>query len=107
MKPNYKTGNFVTTADLMKTFRKEDSNKWSNKLSKFTEISNETKPTYHISVLGKANNSHSIQLPERYNETLLKRTKLSMKKIILLCKKRGFQWDPRVALQPVNMTQIG
>ena len=41
---------------------------WSYKLYRITEIINDTIPTYHID-----------NLPERYNEALLKKTKLSMK----------------------------
>ena len=49
-------------------FSKRDTTNWSYKLYKITEIINETIPIYHID-----------NLPERYNESLLKRTELTMK----------------------------
>ena len=41
---------------------------WSYKLYKITEIINDTIPSYHINIL-----------KERYNESLLKKTDLTMK----------------------------
>ena len=58
----------VRVADLKKTFSKGDKTNWSYKLYKNTEIINDTIPSYHID-----------NLPERYNESLLKKTELSMK----------------------------
>ena len=52
----------------MRTFSKGDTTNWSNKLYKVTEIINETIPSYKIN-----------NLPERYNEALLKKTELTMK----------------------------
>ena len=56
IKPKYKIGDLVRTADLKKTFSKSDTTNWSYKLYKITEIINGTIPSYHID-----------NLPERYN----------------------------------------
>ena len=64
----YEVGNLVRTADLKKTFSKSDTTNWSYKLYKITEIVNDTIASYKIS-----------NLPERYNESLLKKTNLTMK----------------------------
>ena len=68
IKPKYEIGNLVRTADLKKTFSKGDTTNWSYKLYKITEIIKDTIPSYHID-----------NLPERYNESLLKKTELTMK----------------------------
>ena len=68
IKPKYEIGDLVRTADLMKTFSKEDTTNWSYKLYKITEIIIDTIPSYHTD-----------NLPERYNESLLKKTELSIK----------------------------
>ena len=47
---------------------KRRHNKWSYKLYKITEVINDTILTYHMD-----------NLPERYNESLLKKTELSLK----------------------------
>ena len=65
-KPKYKLGDLVRTADKRNIFSKGDSTNWSNKLYTITEIIDDTIPSYHINYL-----------PERYNEALLKKTKLS------------------------------
>ena len=49
-------------------FSKGDTTNWSYKLYKITEILNDTIPSYKID-----------NLPERYNESLLKKTNLTMK----------------------------
>ena len=66
--PEYKINDLVRTADIKKTFSKGDTTNWSYKLYKITEIINDTIPSYHID-----------NLKERYNESLLKKTELSMK----------------------------
>ena len=66
--PKFQLNDLVRTADLQKTFSKGDTTIWSYKLYKITEIINDTIPSYHID-----------NLPERYNETLLKKTELTMK----------------------------
>ena len=68
IKPKYEIGDLVRTADLKKTFSKGDTTNWSYKLYKITEIINDTIPTYKID-----------NLKERYNESLLKKTDLTMK----------------------------
>ena len=66
--PNFQINDLVRTADLKKTFSKSDTNNWSYKLYKITEIVNDTIPSYKIN-----------NLPERYNESLLKKTDLKLK----------------------------
>ena len=68
IKPKYEIGNLVRTADLKKTFSKGDTTNWSYKLYKITEIINDNIPSYRLD-----------NLPERYNESLLKKTELTMK----------------------------
>ena len=68
IKPKYEINNLVRTAELKRTFSKGDTTNWSYKLYKITEIINDTIPSYKID-----------NLPERYNESLLKKTELSMK----------------------------
>ena len=68
VKPKFQKNDLVRTADLKKTFSKGDTTNWSYKLCKIKEIVNDTIPTYHID-----------NLPERYNESLLKKTELSLK----------------------------
>ena len=58
----------VRTADLKKTFSKGDTTNWSYKLFKITKRIKDTIPSYHID-----------NLSERYNESLLKKTELSLK----------------------------
>ena len=68
IKLKYEIGNLVRTADLKKTFSKGDTTNWSYKLYKITEIINDTIPSYHLD-----------NLPERYNESLLKKIDLTLK----------------------------
>ena len=68
IKPKFQINDLVRVADLKKTFSKGDTTNWSYKLYKITEIINETIPSYHFD-----------NLPERYNEALLKKTELTMK----------------------------
>ena len=67
-KPKFQINDLVRTADLKKTFSKSDTRNWSYKLYKITEIINDTIPSYKIN-----------NLPEKYNESLLKKTKLTLK----------------------------
>ena len=78
IKPKYKIGDLVRTADLKKTFSKSDTTNWRYKLYKITEIINDTIPSYKIN-----------NLPERYNESLLKKTKLTFKENNSVMKKLG------------------
>ena len=68
IKPKYEIGDLVRKADLKKTFSKGDTTNWSYKLHKITELIIDTIPSYRLD-----------NLPERYNEALLKKTELSMK----------------------------
>ena len=68
VKPKFQINDLVRTADLKKTFSKGDTTNWSNKLYKITEIINDTIPSYRL-----------VNLKERYNESLLKKTELTMK----------------------------
>ena len=76
MKPKFQVNDLVRTADLKKTFSKGDTNNWSYKLDKITKIINDTIPSFKID-----------NLPERYNESLLKKTDLTMKEIKDVMKK--------------------
>ena len=62
IKPKFKINDLVRSADLKKTFSKGDTTNWSYKLYKHTENVNDTRPSYKIN-----------NLPERYNESLLKK----------------------------------
>ena len=68
VKPKFQINDLVRTADIKKTFSKGDTTNWSYKLYKITEIINDTIPSYHID-----------NLKERYNESLLKKTDLTLK----------------------------
>ena len=66
--PKFQINDLVRTADLKKTLSKSDTTNWSYKLYKITEIVKDTVPAYKID-----------KLKERYNESLLKKTELTMK----------------------------
>ena len=66
--PKFQINDLVRTADLKKTFSKGDTTNCSYKLYKITEIINDTIPSYHLD-----------NLPEKYNESLLKKTELTLK----------------------------
>ena len=74
--PKFQINDLVRTADKKKTFSKSHTTNWSYKLYKITEIINDTIPSYHID-----------NLKERYNESLLKKTKLSRKENNTVMKK--------------------
>ena len=76
IKPKYEIDDLVRTADLKKTFSKSDTTNWSDKLYKITEIVNDTIPSYK-----------NDNLPERYNESLLKKTDLTLKENNTVMKK--------------------
>ena len=76
VKPKYEIGDLVKTADLKKTFSKGDTANWSYNLYKITEIINDTIPSYHID-----------NLKERYNQSLLKKTELTLKENDAVMKK--------------------
>ena len=68
IKPKFQINDLVRTADLKRIFSKGDTTNWSYKLHKITEIINDTIPSYLLD-----------NLPERYNESLLKKTDLTLK----------------------------
>ena len=68
VKPKFQINDLVRTADLKKMFSKSDTIIWSYKLYKITEIIKDTIPSYKID-----------NLKERYNESLLKKTELTIK----------------------------
>ena len=74
--PKFQINDLIRTADSKKTFSKGDTTNWSYKLYKITEIINDTIPSYKI------DNS-----PERYNQSLLKKTELTMKENNTVMKK--------------------
>ena len=76
VKPKFQINDLVRTADLTKTFSKGDTTSWSYKLYKITEIINDTIPSYRLD-----------NLKERYNESLLKKTELTMKENNAVMKK--------------------
>ena len=68
IEPKNQINDLVRTADLKKIFSKGDTTNWSYKLYKITEIIKDTIPSYKID-----------NLKERYNESLLKKTELTIK----------------------------
>ena len=74
--PKFQINDLVRTADLKKTFSKSDTTSWSYLLYKITEIINDTIPSYRLD-----------KLPERYNESLLKKTELTRKENNTVMKK--------------------
>ena len=71
----------VRVADLKGTFSKADTTNWSYKLNKITLLVKDTKPSYKI---------HN--LPERYNEFLLKKTEISLKEDDSVIKNSNITW---------------
>ena len=74
--PKFQVNDLVRTADLKKTFSKGDTTNWSYKLYKITEIIYDTIPSYCLD-----------NLKERYNESLLKKTELTLKENNTVMKK--------------------
>ena len=68
IKPKFLINDLVRTANLKRTFSKGDTTNWSYILYKITEIINDTIPAYKID-----------NLPKRYNESLLKKSQLTLK----------------------------
>ena len=69
IKPKFQINDLIRVADLKKTFSKGDTINWSYKLYNNREIVYDTIPSYKIE-----------NLLERYNEALLKKTDLTLKK---------------------------
>ena len=76
IKPKFQINDLVRTADLRNTFSKGDTLDWSDKLYKNTDILNDTISSYKLD-----------NFSERYNESILKKTELSMKENISALKK--------------------
>ena len=74
--PKFQVNDLVRTADLKRTFSKGDITNWSYKLYKITEIINDTIPSYKID-----------NLEERYNQSLVKKTDLTLKENNAVMKK--------------------
>ena len=74
--PKFQVNDLIRTADIKKTFSKGDTTNWSYKLYKITELIIDTIPSNRLD-----------NLPERYNESLLKKTELTMKENNSLMKK--------------------
>ena len=68
MKLKFQVNGLARVADLKRTFSKRNMTNFSYNLYKINQIINDTKPSYRID-----------NLPERYNEVLWKKTKLTMK----------------------------
>ena len=66
-KPKFKLGQLVRRVDIKRVFSKRDSTNYSYKFYKVTEVIHETIPSYRIDYL-----------PERYNESLLLPTKITL-----------------------------
>ena len=65
--PKFQKNDLVRTTDLKKTFSRGDTTNWSFILYEITELIIDTISNYHID-----------KLPERYNETLLEKTDLTL-----------------------------
>ena len=68
VKPKFQVNDLVRTADFKKMFSKGDTTNWPYRLYKITKTINDTIPSYHID-----------NLKERYNESLLRKTDITMK----------------------------
>ena len=68
IKQKLEISDLVRTADLKKTFSESDSTIWSYKLYKIREKNDDTIPSYRLD-----------NLPQGYNEALLKKTELTKK----------------------------
>ena len=68
IKPKFRIHDLVRIAELKKTFSKSDTTTWSYEKYENTETNIDTIPSYRID-----------NLKERYNESLLRKTDLTMK----------------------------
>ena len=68
LKPKFQIIDLIRTADLKRTFSKGDTNNWSYKLYKITEIISDTIPSFRTD-----------KIPERSNEAILKKSDWSRK----------------------------
>ena len=67
LKPKFRLGQLVRTADIKRVFSKGDLTNYSYKLYTITEVIHDTIPSYRLDYL-----------PERYNQNLLLPTKLTL-----------------------------
>ena len=67
LEPKFKLGDLVKFADIKRTFSKVDTTTWSNKLYTITQIVDEAFLSFRINYL-----------PGRYNEILLRPTKITL-----------------------------
>ena len=74
--PKFQVNDLIRRTDIKKTFSKGDTTNWFYILYKITEIFNHTIPSYRLD-----------NLKERYNESLLKKTELTMKENNAVMKK--------------------
>ena len=70
-------------------FSKGDTTNSFHKLYENTENVNDTIPSYGIGMVGKSSSLHSGQVPERYEEDWLKKTKLPLKEKNIVMKKQN------------------
>ena len=75
-KPKFNLGHLVGTGDIKKVFSKGDSTNWSYNFYTITGVIHETMPSYRINFS-----------PERFNEHLLKPTKLTLEENSKVMKK--------------------
>ena len=68
MKPKFQVKDFIRVADLNKAFSKFDMTNWSNKLDRVTELNIDKISSYRVDILPKQN-----------NQSLLKKTKLTLR----------------------------
>ena len=81
IKTKFQMNALVRTADIKKTFSKGGTTNWSYKFYKITGRNIDTTPSYRLD-----------NLPERYNESLLKKTELTMKENDDVMKKLKITW---------------
>ena len=70
IKPKYKIGDLVRTAELKKTFLKSNTTNWSYKMYKITEIINDTITSYKTDNLSDRYNEASLVEKHRVNNEI-------------------------------------
>ena len=76
VKSKFQVNDLVRKADIQETFSKCDTTNWTYILDTITKIISDRVPSYHVD-----------SLPERSNESLLRKTELSMKEKDIVIKK--------------------
>ena len=69
IKPKFEINDLVRVADLKKNFSKGDTTNWCYNFYRITDLINDTIPAYKLD-----------NLPEKYNESLLKKLSYQWKK---------------------------